>query len=364
MSVFENRSKVDERKISPNVPVTTPPKGNPSFAQTSGKQTNSGIGIQDLADNAVQLRSINSLQQLSLFSPKVMQLKTLANFANTSPLIQLRSRDQVIQLASRVDWTSQQFEYNDSEGDLQTEEVGHTMIAHLEPDSIIKGADADSTSSPTLYNSLKRHWEPGSKHWVRGHVLNHDLGGPNTNPNLFPITGHANGDHSNYVEEYVKSALHRGKTVDYTVTATQQGGTTNHAGTGNDVRNAGGTFECVASWNEEEDDRKTISRTITSAPSLKAVFGNGNGARAGRSFSEVEYDDADTIAERDDDNAVTGGGDIPAFEVPDAWAHGVMDADARAQWMLGYRTGASRYRQNGVTAVADEANDEDMGVSE
>ncbi|ASS50244.1 MAG: hypothetical protein A3D31_11805 [Candidatus Fluviicola riflensis] len=352
MSVFESRTGIDQQKTSPNSPVTVPQKVNSSTP-----------GMQHLVENNVQLHRLNDLQQLSNTSARVMQLKALAKMADESPLIQLRSNGQVIQLASRVDWTSQQFQYNDAAGDLQTEEVGRTMTAHLEPDHPIKGADADSTSSPDLYNALKRHWEPGSKSWVRGHVLNHDLGGPNTTPNLFPITGHANGDHSNYVEEHVKSALHRGKTVDYTVTATQNAGTTNHAGTGRDIRNAGGTFDCVASWNEEEDDLKTISRTITSTPSLKAAFGNGAGARAGRSFSGVGYAEADTIAERDEEGDVTGGGDVPGYEIPDTWAHGNLDADGRTQWMTDHRVGASatNYRQNSVAVVDEEGANVEMG---
>lgn len=341
MSFFESRTKMDNQKLSPNAPVSVPLKGGFSVSGS-----NHSSGLQLLADK----------------SPRVMQLKAFASMANAS--------DRVIQLASRVDWTSQQFQYTDAEGNLQTEEVGSTMTAHLDPDHPIKGADADSTSSADLYNALKRHWEPGSKHWVRGHVLNHDLGGPNTTPNLFPITGHANGDHSNYVEEHVKSALHRGKTVKYTVTATQQAGNTNHAGTGRDIRNAGGTFVCVASWNESADDRKTISRTINSTPSLKAAFGNGAGARAGRSFSDIVYADADTIAVRNGDNEVTGGGEVDDYNIPDGWAHGEMDADARAQWMTDHRTavGGNTYRQDSVApavvaavGAADEAADVVMG---
>src|SRR3989338_8484413 len=322
MSVFESRTGIDQQKTSPNSPVTVPKKVNSSTP-----------GMQHLVENNVQLHRLNDLQQLSNTSARVMQLKALAKMADESPLIQLRSNGQVIQLASRVDWTSQQFQYNDAAGDLQTEEVGRTMTAHLEPDHPIKGADADSTSSPDLYNALKRHWEPGSKSWVRGHVLNHDLGGPNTTPNLFPITGHANGDHSNYV------------------------------GTGRDIRNAGGTFDCVASWNEEEDDLKTISRTITSTPSLKAAFGNGAGARAGRSFSGVGYAEADTIAERDEEGDVTGGGDVPGYEIPDTWAHGNLDADGRTQWMTDHRVGASatNYRQNSVAVVDEEGANVEMG---
>src|SRR3989338_2227258 len=109
MSVFESRTGIDQQKTSPNSPVTVPQKVNSSTP-----------GMQHLVENNEQLHRLNDLQQLSNTSARVMQLKALAKMADESPLIQLRSNGQVIQLASRVDWTSQQFQYNDAAGDLQT----------------------------------------------------------------------------------------------------------------------------------------------------------------------------------------------------------------------------------------------------
>ncbi len=40
----------------------------------------------------------------------------------------------------------------------------------------------------------------GTQHYIKGHLLNHNIGGPANDRNLFPITAQANADHSNQVE--------------------------------------------------------------------------------------------------------------------------------------------------------------------
>jgi hypothetical protein len=149
----------------------------------------------------------------------------------------------------------------DNDGNLATKEVGGTMKATLDPEDPIEGADAQSTFQKDMYDSLKSYWNPGAKHWVRGHLLNANLGGPNVAPNLFPITGHANGDHLNYVENHVKSWVIKGKKVAYTVNATQVGGDVT---VGDEtVPNAAGSLDCTA---EIVGEDKKISRIIKSEP--------------------------------------------------------------------------------------------------
>lgn len=53
---------------------------------------------------------------------------------------------------------------------------------------------------------------PKTNHrFVRGHLLNYDLGGPGKDLNLFPITSQANSQHSNKVEETVKKWVNENK---------------------------------------------------------------------------------------------------------------------------------------------------------
>lgn len=60
-----------------------------------------------------------------------------------------------------------------------------------------------------------------TKRFIRGHLLNYDLGGPGTAFNLFPITAQANIDHYNRVEKTVKEWVNDRKLwVGYKVTVT------------------------------------------------------------------------------------------------------------------------------------------------
>jgi len=59
-----------------------------------------------------------------------------------------------------------------------------------------------------------------NNYWVRGHLLNHNLGGPGEKRNLTPITKKANKEHHDQVENAVKQAAAAGASfIDYTVTA-------------------------------------------------------------------------------------------------------------------------------------------------
>jgi hypothetical protein len=54
--------------------------------------------------------------------------------------------------------------------------------------------------------------------WVRGHLLNHNLGGPGEKRNLTPITKAANSEHHNQIEKLLKlTAAEGGRMIDYKV---------------------------------------------------------------------------------------------------------------------------------------------------
>lgn len=171
-------------------------------------------------------------------------------------------------------WTSQNFPYLDKTNTLKNAVVGKEMNAHLDPKDPLEGNDASSSHQKPFYNSLKAHYNPGTKHWVRGHLLNANLGGPNVPPNLFPITGHANGMHLNYVENHVKDWVIKGHEVDYRVIAERDAssGYKKTVGTNTvDVPGAKSVFACEAT----RDDKKTITRYIYSTPD-KAGDNSGN----------------------------------------------------------------------------------------
>lgn len=75
-----------------------------------------------------------------------------------------------------------------------------------------------------------------NNYWVRGHLLNHNLGGPGEMRNLTPITKAANSEHHNNVEKVLKLAAELGGSlVGYRVTAQYNGtGPTGLRGDAND----------------------------------------------------------------------------------------------------------------------------------
>ncbi|HAP63088.1 MAG TPA: hypothetical protein DCR93_27510, partial [Cytophagales bacterium] len=57
----------------------------------------------------------------------------------------------------------------------------------------------------------------GPYFYIKGHLLNDNLGGIANEANLFPITHDANGQHKNYVEQYIKNGIKQGYVYRYEV---------------------------------------------------------------------------------------------------------------------------------------------------
>jgi len=171
---------------------------------------------------------------------------------------------------TEVTWTTQNFEYNPVPPGggvvgalpVANELVGKKMTATLDPADNVDGNKTTSNEMPGLFAGLAHYWNPGHT-WVRGHLLNDHIGGPNSRPNLFPITNAANSDHSNQVEKYIKIWLRASRPVSYEVTATQDDGNVGPNG----VRNAGGSFHCYAHTTDDGPTQR-VNKTIQSTPSL------------------------------------------------------------------------------------------------
>lgn len=144
----------------------------------------------------------------------------------------------------------QEFKFNGKTGS-----VGSKMTAHLNPSDPRKGSD---TSRSNAFASLFKELKPSTGlDWVRGHLLNHDLGGVAHYNNLFPITKGANNDHKYEVEYPVKHWLTAGCEIDYSVTAKKEN---------TETTNADGVFECLATVTEgaPEYKGKKIQKNIHS----------------------------------------------------------------------------------------------------
>jgi len=109
----------------------------------------------------------------------------------------------------------------------------------------------------------------GERLYIKGHLLNDNLGGPGIAQNLFPITHKANVDHDRLVEEPVKDRVNKeGGVVRYkvTATATSTGTTDMKYDNGNYMSYVNGTFLCNVTEYPSADASEAVytSSTITS----------------------------------------------------------------------------------------------------
>ena len=98
--------------------------------------------------------------------------------------------------------------------------VGKRMDAFLDPNDPVRGSATNKTVQGSLMNGLTKHGP--TNNYLKGHLLNHDLGGLAIAANLFPITYEMNNQHSSMAEKPVKHSLYAGNPVYYTVETTNQ----------------------------------------------------------------------------------------------------------------------------------------------
>lgn len=103
--------------------------------------------------------------------------------------------------------------------------VGSKMSAILDPNDVVTGSlSTEDTTQTDLMRQIYRIDHDSKKgtrdvynmsknKYVKGHLLNHDLGGPGLFFNLFPITNYANSEHKTKVEMPVKSLLNEISTI-------------------------------------------------------------------------------------------------------------------------------------------------------
>ena len=134
-----------------------------------------------------------------------------------------RHKNIVKSVLQREDWTRGVLEGNKTEVNWKTKSfegdtVGVEMTATLGPEH--------KQGGPPLYNAQKNIMKilptdprlPNKQKYVRGHLLNDNVGGPGEEKNLFPITGYANQEHERSIESDVKDWVNNKKQwVKYTV---------------------------------------------------------------------------------------------------------------------------------------------------
>lgn len=188
-------------------------------------------------------------KEADVMGAKAMQLKTTES--NSS--LQLKAvANHTAQLTTSITHDTDQYSYRDNrDGQRKTQNVGVGMCAFLDPEDAIRGS-ATGGPQQEFITEIRKTFK--NDNMIRGHLLNHDLGGFGVEANLFPITSSANGVHLRTVEYGVKKALadsknDDGKGVYYEVNVT---------GSKDDNSDAPvSAFECRAhEWNDVEDQGK------------------------------------------------------------------------------------------------------------
>lgn len=190
----------------------------------------------------------------------VMGSKALQKMPDTSGIYQRQattnsivpSNQQTYQLATKITHTAGTVPFGG-----QSYLVGKKMTALLDPEDVVTG----SATTADNYDWMKgiRAYYPAAG-VIRGHLLNHDLGGYGVPENLYPISSIANSKHSNEVEQNVKGALSNSasgtkKIIKYEVDVREAGRS--------DIPYEKAAFVC--NWTDEDgnDHNKTIESNLT-----------------------------------------------------------------------------------------------------
>ncbi|MEO0468680.1 MAG: hypothetical protein AAF206_03595 [Bacteroidota bacterium] len=140
------------------------------------------------------------------------------------------------------------------------EYAGTQMIANPIGPNHPAGSAPDSSVFPKYMALLHQKYAPET--FVRGHLLNGDLGGPGALDNLYPITSQANSHHFQYVEKPLKAWINDQFAYAYYQVSVQQinkGGKEGYA-----------EFHCVA-YPLQEKPSGTLVQANHSAPINKVI---------------------------------------------------------------------------------------------
>lgn len=168
--------------------------------EDSRAETEAQVRLQVLATNSPQATQLKAMQAMMNNSSVVQQKqgRVRPTFQMKEGVESVRYLDnKVIQAKTDIAHTTSEMTYDN----FAPETVGISMTASLDPRDKVQGSATDSPNTP-MYSALYK-----SHKIVRGHLLNHDLGGFGLPENLFPITSGANSEHSIQVEANVKDKL-------------------------------------------------------------------------------------------------------------------------------------------------------------
>jgi hypothetical protein len=90
-----------------------------------------------------------------------------------------------------------------------TDKLGIKMVAESLTPLHPQGAGPSDAALGNIFNFLNTLGPTGAHGYIKGHLLNDNLGGPGQAENLYPITQQANADHANLIEDEAKKRVNQ-----------------------------------------------------------------------------------------------------------------------------------------------------------
>ena len=174
---------------------------------THTKRNDSYQKIDLRPESAIQ-RKMQVMANKSSINKDIQAFQNLANSAN-SPIAQMQriANTTPIQRKTNISHSTANFTYKTGATSTESETVGTSMTAYLDPKDPVSGSEPGASEQKNLMKRLKGKYGLASWALIKGHLLNHDLGGFGVASNLFPITKDANGGHLRAAEYGVKEHL-------------------------------------------------------------------------------------------------------------------------------------------------------------
>jgi hypothetical protein len=107
-----------------------------------------------------------------------------------------------------------------------TDSAGYGTSMHIKKLHLSNKPSDGSTptqAAHTEYDKLNaRRTSSGASYYIRGHLLNHNIGGPGSWDNMVPLSRTGNSSHESSVENQVKAAFDAGAVIEYKVVPSSQ----------------------------------------------------------------------------------------------------------------------------------------------
>ena len=125
---------------------------------------------------------------------------------------------KICQRTTEINYEPQCINYCNSDmNKVDTVTIGKKSTAKLDPNDPVQGtepgSDQDDFMKAIIPNGYKKN------PFVKGHLLNHNVGGLGIAENMVPLTKNANALHEMFVEQAVKNFLFHDYEVEYTIEA-------------------------------------------------------------------------------------------------------------------------------------------------